>query len=71
MEMPYSKIIAKKIREIREAKGIEQLELADKIGISKQRLNNYENGRSNVPTDLVPVFADALGVSIDTLYGRE
>lgn len=68
--MPYSEILALNIKKYRELRGLEQQALADTINVTKQALNNYETKRRKVPVDLVPLIADALGVSIETLYGR-
>ncbi|SDW24265.1 helix-turn-helix domain-containing protein [Paenibacillus sp. PDC88] len=68
--MPYSEILALNIKKYRELRGLEQQALADTINVTKQALNNYETKRRKVPVDLVPLIADALSVSIETLYGR-
>lgn len=69
--MPYEKIITVNLVKFRELRGLEQQELAEKLGISKQALNNYEKGRRPIPSHLVPHIADILNVSIDSLYGRD
>lgn len=57
------------IKELRVLRGLKQKELADKMGISAQQLNNYEGGQSNPGNKILPVLADALGVSTAYLRG--
>lgn len=54
---------------LRKKKGLTQEELGDLVGVSMQAVSKWENG--GVPdTMLLPAVADALGVSVDTLFGR-
>lgn len=57
------------IKELRVLRGLKQKELADKMGISAQQLNNYEGGQSNPGNKILPALADALGVSTAYLRG--
>ena len=57
------------IKELRILRGMSQKELADKMGISAQQLNNYESGASNPGKKILPALADALGVSTAYLRG--
>ena len=57
------------IKELRILRGLKQKELADKMGISAQQLNNYEAGKSNPGNKILPALADALGVSTAYLRG--
>ena len=57
------------IKELRILRGLKQKELADKMGISAQQLNNYEGGKSNPGNKILPALADALGVSTAYLRG--
>lgn len=57
------------IKQLRILRGLKQKELADKMGISAQQLNNYEGGKSNPGNKILPVLADALGVSTAYLRG--
>lgn len=57
------------IKELRILRGLKQKELADKMGISAQQLNNYEGGQSNPGNKILPALADALGVSTAYLRG--
>lgn len=57
------------IKQLRILRGLKQKELADKMGISAQQLNNYEGGSSNPGNKILPALADALGVSTAYLRG--
>ena len=58
------KIIGERLREARKNKGFTQQELANRIkGQSKTQICAYENGRRDIPRDLVVEFANALDVS--------
>ncbi len=69
--MPFSKIVARNIKERREALGMEAQDFAARLGISKTALSNYDNHTRKWPIDLLPQVADILGVSLDALYGRD
>ena len=49
---------------------LKQKEFAKELGFSPARLNKYENGREP-SIDVLIKISDYLGVSIDTLLGRE
>lgn len=57
------------IKQLRVLRGLKQKELADKMGISAQQLNNYEGGKSNPGNKILPALADALGFSTAYLRG--
>ncbi len=57
------------LKSIRKAKGMKQEELADQVGVSPQAVSKWEQG--GMPdAALLPAIADALGISIDALFGR-
>lgn len=62
--MTYSRL-----REIREASGITQEQLAEMLGVPVLRVWKYENGKSKVGADYIAKVADALSVSADYLLG--
>lgn len=57
------------IKQLRILRGMSQKELAGKMGISAQQLNNYESGTSNPGKKILPALADALGISTAYLRG--
>lgn len=69
-------IFAQRLREAREANGIKQKELAERIGVSSQTISAYEKsdvtGKVKNPTlENAVSIAKELGVSLDWLYGLE
>ena len=57
------------LKSIRKEKGMKQEELAAIVGVSPQAVSKWEQG--GMPdAALLPAIADALGVSIDALFGR-
>ncbi len=62
-------MIGEQIKNFRRKNGITQEELGKLIGVTTQAVSNWERG--GVPdAELLPDIADALGVSIDMLFGR-
>lgn len=59
-------ILGERIRELREQAGMSQLELANKLGISRTAIARYEGGVAS-PSRRLKVLADALDVSVDYL----
>ena len=59
-----------RIKNKREQMGISQIELANKVGISKQTLYKYENNIvTNIPSDKIEAIAKYLDVSPGFLMG--
>ena len=61
--------VGKNIQTLRETAGYTQKELADLIGISNQRLNNWEKGVNMPNPDYIIKLCDALNVNADDLLG--
>ena len=62
--------IGQRIKALREKNNISQIELAEKIGVSKQNLYKYENGIiTNIPSDKIEASARVLGTSPSYLMG--
>lgn len=59
-----------RIKELREARGMNQAELARAVGASRPTVCMWESGARRPGLDFLPVLADVLGCSIDALYGR-
>jgi len=67
--MPKS--IGDRIRDLRDRRGFKQQELADKIGVSRQVLSNWERGYTPVDTEGVLSLVKHLETSVDyIMYGR-
>lgn len=61
--------IGKVISKIRKKRGLTQLELARKIGITRTALSAYESGRVRLYDEMIARFALALNISTDILLG--
>lgn len=46
-QFPYDFTIADRMRKAREVAGLEQAELADRMGAHRGTISNYENGKTN------------------------
>ena len=55
--------VGARIRAIRNAKGMSQAELGEKVGLNADRIQKYENGARKPKADMLKSIADALGVS--------
>ena len=58
-------IISKKIKALRKTRGITQEQLAEKLGVQRATISNYEIGRRSPHIKDLEKIADALGVSLD------
>lgn len=62
--------IGSNISRLRREMGLTQEQLGNLVSVSAQAVSKWENG--GMPdTELIPAIADALHVTIDTLFGRE
>lgn len=60
----------RKIKELRKDIGMSQVELAKRIGVSKQTLYKYENDIiTNIPSDKIMRLSEALGTTPAFLMG--
>lgn len=57
-----------RIKELREEKGILQIQLADSMGVCQSRLSNWENEVALPKARDLPLLARVLGVTIDELF---
>jgi transcriptional regulator with XRE-family HTH domain len=64
-----SDLLRKRIAELRDAAGLTQLQLAERLGISPGRYNHYERGIRRLPIELLPKVAAALAVTESELFG--
>ncbi|MEK8213567.1 helix-turn-helix domain-containing protein [Paenibacillus sp. FSL L8-0463] len=59
-----------RIKKLREARGISQIELADRIGINNSVLSRIGSGKRPVEDTEINAFADFFEVSGDNILGR-
>lgn len=67
--MSYT-IIGEQIAKFRKAKSLTQRELGDAIGVSASAVSQWESG-GTPDISLLPALSDVLGVTVDSLFGRE
>ena len=58
-----------RLREARTEAGLTQLELAERVGVSRKTINTVENGVFIPSTLLALKLARALGKSVEDLFG--
>lgn len=58
-----------RLRELRISQGISQVELAKKLGVTKQSVSNWENDNIQPSIEMLIKIAVCLGVSTDYLLG--
>ncbi len=61
--------VGDKIRELRQARGVTQENLADALGITAQAVSRWESGTVYPDMELIPGIANYFGVTIDELFG--
>lgn len=60
-----------RIKQLREAAGLSQRELGERIGISGPAVAMWESGENRPSLTNLEKLADVLGVSIDAILGRD
>ena len=60
-----------RIRELRMAHGLNQVELAKKLSVRKQTVSNWENSNIQPSLDMLERIADCFSVTTDYLLGSE
>ena len=63
--------VGKNIRKSRRQRNVTQVQLADRLNISRTTLSSYENDRRIPNIQMIWMIADVLGISIDELVGRK
>ena len=58
-----------KIEELRKKKGITQEEFAELMGVTQGAVSQWENGTVTPSSKKLPKIAEALGCSIEELFG--
>ena len=68
--MDVKEVFANRLRELRIAKKLSQVELAEALGVSRGSISFYENGERTADIDFVYKAAQFFNVSADYLIGR-
>ena len=61
-------VLMNRLREMRDARGWTQAELAARVGVSRKTVNTVENRVFTPSTPLALKLADALGVTVEELF---
>ncbi|AJE10458.1 helix-turn-helix domain-containing protein [Clostridium botulinum] len=64
------KTIGERIKELREEKGINQLELSKILNVHKGSVSNWENNKRTPDADMLTKIADFFNCSVDYLLGN-
>lgn len=59
--------IGKRIKELRRARGLDQLQASQIIGVSRSQWSNLENGKRNLNIQQIKTIADYFNVTLSTL----
>ena len=59
-----------RIRDLREDKDLKQADLAKLLNCTQACYSNYENGKRDVPAEVLETLAGFYSVSVDYLLGR-
>ena len=60
-----------RLKNLRQSKELNQVQLASKLGVKKQSVSNWENGNIMPSIDMLIKIADFFNVSTDYLLGRQ
>ena len=60
-----------RIRELRQARGMSQVELAKKLGVTKQSVSNWENDNILPSVEMLAKLAQCLSVTTDSLLALD
>ena len=65
------KKFAKRLKELRESRGFNQVKIAEKVGVIPRVYNRWERGTATPRVETLVTLADILDVTLDELIGRE
>ena len=69
--MSVKELIGRRIKEARQAKGLSQEALSEKIGMSAKYLSSVERGKENPTLDTLVKLADALEIETSELFNYQ
>ena len=64
-------MFASRIKYLRQSKELSQVQLAEKLGVKKQSISNWENDNIMPSVEMIIRIADHFHVSTDYLLGRD
>ena len=63
-------MISERLKEIRVAAGLSQLQIGKMLDLTQASIQRYENNRAEAPYRVMLWYADYFDVSLDWIYGR-
>ena len=70
MNNDFNKRLGAVMREEREKAGKTQQDIAEKLGVTKTAVHQWESGKRNIYARTVIDYCSALGIKVDTLFSR-
>jgi transcriptional regulator with XRE-family HTH domain len=70
-ERQFFVTLGERITQLRKARSITQVQMAQALGVSQQTVHAYEAGSRRIPVSALPVVASTLAVSLEVLFGEE
>jgi len=64
-------MFAVRFKNLRQSKGLNQVQLAERLGVTKQSISNWENDNIMPSIEMLIRIADSFRVSTDYLLGRD
>lgn len=64
-------MFANRFKNLRQSKELNQVQLAEKLGVKKQSISNWENDNIMPSVEMLVKIADFFHVSTDYLLGRD
>ena len=64
----YKKVFGSLLKQIRESKGLSQLDLAARCGMEKSSISRIENGRTNITLTSAVLLSSSLEVPLKMLF---
>ncbi len=64
-------MFSENLRKLRSAAGLTQVELSDKLGVTKQSVSNWENGNIQPSVEMIIKISKVLNIKTDVLLGLD
>lgn len=64
-------LFANRVKNLRQSKELNQVQLAERLGVKKQSISNWENDNIMPSVEMLVRIADFFHVSTDYLLGRD
>jgi transcriptional regulator with XRE-family HTH domain len=68
MSIRTSRDIGEKLKEFRKLRGLTQEQLAERVEVTFQQIQKYENGHTRLNTDKLQIVAQALNVPVSAIF---